>query len=182
MTWPSTNTPRIRHVISTFHHASRSFFSDSFPTATTTSHNSNCHAINLDRTPELIPAVDVFHQHKLILSKVVETETESGWSQCSLFRVDLLDPKDSIKMVMEYPRGEEACENLGGELRLSWIVIDPRGKRAVNASSGKAATVRWHWLSGEVQVRFATVVGRRRDGSATEVGILLIELRKAGPA
>ncbi|KAJ1397686.1 F-box protein [Sesbania bispinosa] len=54
-------------------------------------------------------------------------------------------------MVMEYLRGEEACENLGEELRLSWIVIDSKGKRVVNASSGKAATVWRHWLSGPVK-------------------------------
>ncbi|KAJ1405249.1 hypothetical protein SESBI_26013 [Sesbania bispinosa] len=51
---------------------------------------------------------------------------------------------------MEYPRGKEACENLGDERKLSWIVIEPKGKRTVNVLSGKAAMVRQHWLSGEV--------------------------------
>ncbi|KAJ1401560.1 F-box protein [Sesbania bispinosa] len=93
---------------------------------------------------------------------MIETEMEFSWFRCSPFRVDLLDPKDSVKTKMEYPRGEEGCENLSKELRLSWIVIDPKGKRAVNVSSGKAVTVQQHWLSGEVQVRFATERGGQR--------------------
>ncbi|KAJ1390179.1 F-box protein [Sesbania bispinosa] len=36
--------------------------------------------------PELIFVVEVFHWQKLILSRVVETETESGWFWCSPFR------------------------------------------------------------------------------------------------
>ncbi|KAJ1380292.1 F-box protein [Sesbania bispinosa] len=119
--------------------------------------------------PELISVVDVFHRQKLILSRVVENEMEFGWFRCSPFLVDLLDPKESIKTTMGYPRGEEACENLSEELRLSWIVIDTKGKRVINVSSGKAVTVRRHWLSGEVQVRFATVVGGRERGSGTGV-------------
>ncbi|KAJ1390283.1 F-box protein [Sesbania bispinosa] len=38
---------------------------------------------------------------------------------------------------MEYPSGKEACENLGEELRLSWIVIDLKGKHAVNVRAGE---------------------------------------------
>ncbi|KAJ1379147.1 hypothetical protein SESBI_47117 [Sesbania bispinosa] len=67
----------------------------------------------------LIFVVDVFHRQKLIMSRVVETETESCWFWCSPFRVDLLYPNDLVKTVMEYPRGKEACENLSEELRLS---------------------------------------------------------------
>ncbi|KAJ1385827.1 F-box protein [Sesbania bispinosa] len=89
----------------------------------------------------------------------------------SLFRVDLLDLKDSVKTTMEYQRGEEACENFSEELRLSWIMIAPKGERSVNVSSGKVATVQQHWLSREVQVRFVTVVGSGERGSATKVAL-----------
>lgn len=177
-TWPSTDTPRVRHVVSTFRRASRSFFSDSFPAATATHHHHR--ASIYTRTPELISAVDLFHRGRLILSKVVETETESGWFRCSPFRVDLLDPKDSIETGMEYPRDEEACGGLGEELSLSWIVIDPKWKRAVNVSSGKPVLVQRHWLSGEVQVRFATVLGGGERGSAREVALCSLTVTLGG--
>ncbi|KAJ1391947.1 F-box protein [Sesbania bispinosa] len=95
------------------------------------------------------------------MSRVVETKTRFGWFRCSPFRVDFFYPNDSVKTVTEYPRGEKACENLGKELRLSWIVMDPKGRHAVNVSSGKVAIIWRHWLSGKVQVRFTTVIGIR---------------------
>ncbi|KAJ1399684.1 F-box protein [Sesbania bispinosa] len=75
-------------------------------------HSSNRHAFNPDCTLELIFAIDVFQRQKLILSRVVETEMKFGWFRCSPFQVDLLDPENSVKTTMKYPRGEEACENL----------------------------------------------------------------------
>ncbi|CAJ2632304.1 probable F-box protein At2g36090 [Trifolium pratense] len=179
-TWPSTNTTRVRHVISTFPNTSRSFFSDSFSTVTanTLHHRHHHHRTNLETTPEILSAVDLFHRKRLILSKVVETETVSGWFRCSPFRIDILDPKDSVETSMEYPRNDEECKNLEEELRLSWIVIDPRGKRAVNVSSGKPVSVHRHWLTGDVHVKFATVLHGGEKGSATEVTVcsLLVTL------
>lgn len=164
-TWPSTKTPRVRHIISTFPRASRSFYADSFPSFAAAG---TCRHTNIERTPELVTAVDLFHGRQPVLSRVVETETESGWFRCSPFRVDVLDPKEAVATAMEYPRSEEACERLREELRLSWIVVDPAGKRAVNVSSGRAVSVERHWLSGEVRVRFATVVDGGERGSASE--------------
>ncbi|XP_004513578.2 probable F-box protein At2g36090 [Cicer arietinum] len=152
-TWPSTNTPCVRHAISTFPNGSRSFFADCFSShylATTTIETAS---MNLDRTPRLISAVDIFHRKRLVFSKVVETETVTGWFRCSPFRVDMLEIKDVIKCPVQ-----DTCRNLGEELRLSWILIDPVSRRAVNVSSGKAVTVQRHWLSGEVNLQFATVV------------------------
>ncbi|WJX79540.1 hypothetical protein P8452_62652 [Trifolium repens] len=176
-TWPSTNTTRVRHVISTFPNTSRSFFSDSFSTVTAhTLHHR--HRPNLENTPEILSSVDLFHRKRLILSKLVETETVSGWFRCSPFRIDILDPKDSVETSMEYPRNDESCKNLEEELTMSWIVIDPRGKRAMNVSSGKPVSVHRHWLTGDVQARFATVLHGGEKGSATEVALcsLLVTL------
>ncbi|GAU16121.1 hypothetical protein TSUD_339920 [Trifolium subterraneum] len=177
-TWPSTNTTRVRHVISTFSNTSRSFFSDSFSTVTACSSHHHRHRTNLETTPDILSAVDLFHRKRLILSKVVETETVSGWFRCSPFRIDILDPKDSVETNMEYPRNDEECMNLEEELRMSWIVIDPRGKRAVNVSSVKPVSVHRHWLTGDVNVRFATVLHGGERGSATEVTVcsLLVTL------
>ena len=174
-TWPSTSAPLVRHVIKTFPGTSRSFFSDAFP-AGGGSHS----RADTDRKPELISAVDLFHGDKLILSKVVETETESGWFRCSPFRVDLLDPKDAIRTRIGYPRGEDACRSLGEELRLSWIVIDPKGRRCVNVSSREPVWVQRHWLSGEVQARFATVVGSGERGTASEMAVCVATVTCGG--
>lgn len=111
-----------------------------------------------------------------MFSKVVETETVTEWFRCSPFRVDLLDPKDVVK----YPVGDDdTCRDLGEDLRLSWIVIDPASKRAVNVSSGKAVTVHRHWLSGEVKVRFAMVVWGER-GTASEVAMFSVVVTWGG--
>lgn len=113
---------------------------------------------NHDETLSLISAVDIFHREGLVFSKVVETETVTGWFRCSPFRVDLLDTKDVIKYPVVGDENNVTCHDLGEELRLSWILIDPASHRAVNVSSGKAVAVQRHWLSGEVKARFTTVV------------------------
>jgi len=157
-TWPSTNTERVQQAISTFPNGSRSFFADSF----SSHHQRDITLRNPDQTLSLISAVDIFHSKSLVFSKVVETETVTGWFRCSPFRVDLLDNKDLIK----YPVGGD--ENLGEELRLSWILIDPVSQRAMNVSSGKAVEVVPR--SGEVKLRFATVV-YGETSTATEVAL-----------
>ncbi|KAL4605931.1 hypothetical protein ACB092_09G066100 [Castanea dentata] len=150
-TWPSTNAPRIRHVISTFPNGPRSFFSDSFPLLTNLDHPNNSPQSHHDRTSELISAVDVYYKGSLVFSKVIETETVTGWFKCSPFRLDLLDPKD----VVPTP--------------INWILIDPIGRRAMNVSSQKPVSVQRHWLSGEVHVRFATILaGDHHRGSSSE--------------
>lgn len=158
-TWPSTLSPRVRHVISTFPNGARSFFADSFPCACPLQ-NSPQNENNLDRTPELISAVDLFFGEKLLFSGVVETETVTGWFRCSPFRIDMVDPKDVVRTTeVKCPVDEDTCRELGERLCLRWIVVDPASRRAVDVSSGRAVAVRKHWLSGEVEVRFATAVG-----------------------
>ncbi|TKY53120.1 F-box protein [Spatholobus suberectus] len=159
-TWPSTLAPRVRHVISMFPNGARSFFADSFPSPRP-SQKFSPH--NPDRTPELISAVDLFHGGNLVLSKVVETETVTGWFRCSPFRIDLVDPKDVVPTRVKYPVDDDTCRELGEELRLSWVLIDPAARRAVDVSSGRAVAVEKHWLSGEVEVRFATAVDGSQD-------------------
>ncbi|KAI4300520.1 hypothetical protein L6164_033889 [Bauhinia variegata] len=165
-TWPSTNSPHIRHVISTFPSRSRSFFPDSFPLLLTPAPSTYNSHTNPDRTTELISAVDIFYRQQLIFSKVVETETVTGWFSCSPFRIDLLDPKDVVQTPIKCPKGDEACQDIGDDLSLSWIVIDPTGRRAVNLSSEKPVSVQRHWLSGEVHARFASVLTGDKGSSS----------------
>ncbi|XWS56031.1 hypothetical protein CRYUN_Cryun09bG0051500 [Craigia yunnanensis] len=167
-TWPSTTSSRVRYVISNFPNGSRSFFSDAFPLAMEPASFRNS-SENPDLPPELISAVDIYYKKELIFSKVVETETVTAWFKCSPFRLDLLDPKEVVSTRIPHPDTEDTCRNLEEDMELSWIVIDPIGKRAMNLSSQRPVTVHRHWLSGEVQVKFASVVSGGRSGAATEL-------------
>ncbi|KAM1977369.1 hypothetical protein EV2_014383 [Malus domestica] len=184
-TWPSTAAPRVRQVISTFPAGPLSFFSDSFPllanlepsTATATATSGIAPKHDQDRPCELISAVDIYHRGKLILSKVIETETVTGWFRCSPFRIDLLDPKDVVPTQIKYPEGQEAdtCRDLGDELTLSWIMIDPTRRRAMNLSSHAPVSVQRHWLSGEVHARFSLILSGEKATASEHVqcGILV---------
>ncbi|KAL2454063.1 putative F-box protein [Abeliophyllum distichum] len=158
-TWPSTSTPRVDHVISTFPNGGpRSFFANAFPllvdpTATNLSPSSP----STSPPSELISAVDIHYQDKLIFTKVQETETVTGWFRCSPFRIDLLEPKDVVPTPIKHPE-VDTCTAIINHMTLSWILIDPIGRRAVNLSSHKPVTVQRHWLTGEMQVRFAAIL------------------------
>ncbi|KAA8516770.1 hypothetical protein F0562_017032 [Nyssa sinensis] len=167
-TWPSTTTPRLRHVISSFPNGARSFFAHSFPLFLSDSTAISQSNVDRPSAPELISAVDIYYQNKLIFTKVQETETVNGWFRCSPFRIDLLDPKDVIPTPIGHPDGEDSCTALADEMTLSWIVIDPIGRRAMNLSSQKPVSVQRHWLSGEVQVRFASILAGDQKGSPSE--------------
>lgn len=167
-TWPSTTSPRVRHIIANFPNGSRSFFSDALPLATEPVSFGNS-SENSDLPSELISAVDIYYKKELIFSKVVETETVSAWFNCSPFRVDLLDPKEAVSTRIQHPDTEDTCRYLEEDMELNWIVIDPIGKRAMNLSSQRPVTVYRHWLSGEVQVKFSAVVSGGKCGTATEL-------------
>lgn len=162
-TWPSTDEPRLREVISAFTGGHRSFFSDSYPLPEVSIHGS---AETGSLPLEIISAVDIHHRGKLIFSQVVETETVTGWFRCSPFRIDMLEPKDLVPTPLPYPGTDDACRELGNDLTLSWIVVDPTGRRAMNVSSRRPVSVSRHWLSGEVHARFATVLAGERGCSS----------------
>ncbi|XWS59445.1 hypothetical protein CRYUN_Cryun08bG0122400 [Craigia yunnanensis] len=167
-TWPSTTSPRLLHVISNFPNGSRSFFSDTFPLGTEPASFGNS-SENPDLPSELISAVDIYYKKELIFSKVVETETVTAWFNCSPFRVDLLDAKEAVSTRIPHSDTEDTCRDLEEDMELSWIVIDPIRKRAINLSSQRPLTVHRHWLSGEVHVKFAAVLPCGESGAATEL-------------
>ncbi|KAF5473528.1 hypothetical protein F2P56_010132 [Juglans regia] len=170
-TWLSTKTPLLLHVISTFPNGSRSFFSDSFPLLTNSDSTpaADYSSLNPEYHPtELVSAIDVYYKGKVVFCKVIETETVTEWFQRSPFRLDLLDPKDVVPTPIRFNGGEEICRELTDDLTLSWILIDPNGRRAVNLSSHKAVSVERHWLSGDVHVRFVTILAGKR-GTASEL-------------
>ncbi|GMI92267.1 hypothetical protein like AT2G27310 [Hibiscus trionum] len=170
-TWPSVNQPRIQQVISTFPSGHRSFFSDAFPFPDLQPLKLSVSSLPL--ATELISAVDIYYQGKPICSKVVEMETSSNWFLSSPFRVDLLGPNDPAPMshVKHGNCNDDTwLKHLEENLSLSWIVIDVARKKAVNMSGERAVWVQRHWLTGNVQVRFGTVMeGDGRWGSSKDL-------------
>ncbi|KAI3930245.1 hypothetical protein MKW92_030598 [Papaver armeniacum] len=171
-TWQSTNDPRISHLISTFQNGPRSFFSDSFPLLSSSN--------NLRSPPppvpasELISAIDIQYKNNVIYSKVEETKTTTNWFRCSPFRIDLLEPKDIIPTTIQ--NGKDICQDLNENLTLSWITIDPIQRRSANLSSWKPVSVHRHWLTGEIQVRFATILkgnGNNHEDEKVLCGIIV---------
>ncbi|XP_010246018.1 PREDICTED: probable F-box protein At1g60180 [Nelumbo nucifera] len=172
-TWPSTDTPRIRDIVSSFPAGARSFFSDSF--SLLVSPHDQAPPSNLNppvSPPEIISAVDIHYRGNLLFSKAHETETLSGWFRCSPFRVDLLDPKEVVPTPITISDG--TCQDLAENLKLSWIVIDATGRRAANLSSWRPVSVQRHWLSREIHARFATILaGDRGSTEFVQCGIVV---------
>ncbi|CAI0544125.1 unnamed protein product [Linum tenue] len=176
-TWPSVNNPELSSLIPTFNHGYRSFFSDSFPAI----HLSGGAATG-NPDPEitgLISAVDIYYGDSPIFSKVTETETVTSWFQTAPFRIELLEAKEVVPTATA-AAGKEAedawLRQLEENLRVSWIVIDPAGRRSANLSSGVAVAARHHWLTGEVQVKFSTVAAEGAEGEggeAAECGVVV---------
>ncbi|KAH7838254.1 hypothetical protein Vadar_024067 [Vaccinium darrowii] len=176
-TWPSTADPTISCVISTMPAGHRSFYYDAFPnlhrrcstrigqsahklTRTLELSKENPCLKHPPQTSTLISAVDIHYQNKIVLSKIHETETGTGWFLSSPFRVDLLDPKETISNT---PAKFHGCEKtleseLENNLALSWILIDPARKQAANFSSLRPVSVTRHWITADVQVRYATIL------------------------
>ncbi|KAI3743316.1 hypothetical protein L1987_61023 [Smallanthus sonchifolius] len=169
-TWPSTGSNQITKIISTFSgdgNGYLSFFSQSFPLPIpdpTTAPPPPQLPTSSSPAKELISAVDTHYRNKPILSKMKITETTNNWFRCSPFRIDLLDPKNVVGTQIPLPAGEATCTALMEDVTLSWILIDPINKRSVNLSSVKPVSVHRHWLSGEVQLRFVTILAG--DGGA----------------
>lgn len=156
-TWPSLrHHPELLHaIIPSFAGSHRSFFSEAYPFPYLAGqHGDPGNTIKLPK--ELLSAVDIYYKGVPILSRVIETETESQWFNGSPFRIDVLERKDPDQTIMETPAVVSP-----GELTLSWIVIDPEGRKAVNLSSRRPVTVDKHWYSGETVVKYAMATGDR---------------------
>ncbi|PIN14189.1 hypothetical protein CDL12_13195 [Handroanthus impetiginosus] len=166
-TWPSTTTSRVRQVISAFPGGGpRAFFSHAFPLPSQLSLTLS----SASSPPELLSAVDIHYHGKLIFTKLHETETQTEWFRCSPFRIDLLEPKDVVPTAQNYPAG--GTEILAG-MTLSWILIDPIGQRAANVSSHKPVMVQRHWLTGELQATFASILAADDGDGGVQCGIVV---------
>ncbi|KAG8371146.1 hypothetical protein BUALT_Bualt13G0056400 [Buddleja alternifolia] len=184
-TWPSTAHAAVADAISAFRSGHRSFYSDSFPVPRRQSRKTYEKRINTE-TSKYISAVDIFYDDVLIYSKVFETETLSGWFLSSPFRLELLEQKETVATPLKFDGEDGACMSLAEErLRVSWILIDPAKKRAVNVGSVKAVESRRHWMTEEIELRYTAVMAagggelvqfgvvvtcRGEDGGALKIG------------
>uniref|UniRef100_A0A7N0RGK7 F-box protein n=1 Tax=Kalanchoe fedtschenkoi TaxID=63787 RepID=A0A7N0RGK7_KALFE len=165
-TWPSITHPKLQSLISSFPHRHRSLYSDSFPLLTTRP-LAPPSTPAIDRMAELVSAVDLFYRGRPVLTRVAETECDSGWFHGSPFRIDMLESKESVTIPITHPGSDEAFKNdLEQSLTLSWILVDPSRSKSANLSSSRPVFVLRRWTAGDVQARFATVL--RVDGE-TEI-------------
>lgn len=162
--WPSMDDPRVIQLISAFPNGYRGCFSDSFPILTAYDKDQPAKLTSLPS--KLISAVDLSYRERPVSSRVLETETGSEWFQHSPFRVDLLDPKEVLPIPIKIDDWDDDMwqQDLKQNLTLSWIIIDPTRKRAGNFPSLEPVSVQRHWLTGEVRVEYATVLGCNRFG------------------
>lgn len=158
-TWPSIDHPRVLQLISQFSNGHRGFFSDSFPLIFAHDQLRNLNRPSLPS--ELISAVDLWYDNRLIFSRVLETKTGSLRFQRSPFRVDLFDPKGGVPTGVKIDNWDDDTWRKGLEenLTLSWIIIDPTRKRAANISTLRPVSSEKHWLTGEVRLEFGPVMG-----------------------
>ncbi|XP_047975543.1 probable F-box protein At2g36090 [Salvia hispanica] len=152
-TWPATASPRLSQLISTFPGGGpRAFFSHAFPLL------SKLPLTHLPSSPpEILSAVDIHYDGKLIFTKLHSTDTSSDWFRCSPFRADLIELKEAAPAAVKSSAGAGNGGMHEGVMTLSWIVIDPVGRRAANLSSHEPVSVRRHWLTGDLEVRFGSV-------------------------
>lgn len=174
--WPSTTDSRIQQIISKFPSAYRSFYSDSYPTIRISvrpkENSPELESTKNQTGGELISAIDIHYGTEIIYSKVIFTDTSKSWFLSSPLRIDLLDSKEIVPTPAKFDGDEKTCmARMEKNMRLSWILIDPVKNRAVNLSSLTPVEVRRHWLTGEIQVRYTTVMAAGIGGGFVKCGV-----------
>ncbi|XP_045832055.1 F-box protein At2g27310 [Trifolium pratense] len=177
-TWPSLLDPAICHVISTFPNGHRSIFSDSFLAFHYYSSHSN-HPLSPPPS-ELISTVDIHYKGKPVFSRIRQTKTEKNMFLSSPLWIEIMEPNELIPMPVKFVRKEEEwIKHLEDNLCLSWILIDPTGKRSMNVSSQKPVSVRRHWLTRDVEILFSVIMaGETRR--ATEMVQCMVKVTCCG--
>lgn len=176
-TWPSLLDPTTSHIISNFPNGHRSVFSDAFPTL----HHFSSHSKSNHPPPEeLISAVDIHYKGKPIFSRVQLTGTKKNMFLTLPLHIEILEPNELVPTPVKFVRKEEEwMKRLEDNLSLSWIIIDPTGKRSANVSSRKPVLVRRHWLTRDVEILFAvTMAGETRR--STEVVQCMVKVTCCG--
>ncbi|KAM7522563.1 hypothetical protein LguiA_012465 [Lonicera macranthoides] len=167
-TWTSISDPRVRHAISTFPAGYRSFFFDSTPSTFHRANTSPPDQHPQSVTTELISAVDLHYENKLIFSKVEVTETVSKDFMGPPLLVELFNRKETAPAPVRFDSfNDDFLSHLQQSMKLSWIMIDPTQKCAANLSSLKPVSVQRHYMADEAQLIYVTVLpGSGRVGSS----------------
>lgn len=146
-TWPSLGHSSLLSLLPLCQY--QSFFASvfSFPC-----HFPQSQSLNPLVSPhKLISAVDLHHGENLIFSKVIELDTSSDWFLGSPFRIDTLEEQSSQLVSL-------TGDIILSELTLSWILIDPKSKKALNVSSRRPVAIDRHWYTGETLVRYGMII------------------------
>ncbi|KAL1825656.1 hypothetical protein ACET3Z_012434 [Daucus carota] len=159
-TWNSVKHPLVQDTISRFPGGYRSFFCDAFPLVRPSLKPGRTRRVLCqDYAWKIYSAVDIYYGSKGIHSKVIVTDTGDDAFLNFSFWLDLLDNQESVKIPLKFEGDENKCMlKLKENLTLSWILIDPIRKRAVNISSLTPISVRPHWNGNDVQVMYATIL------------------------
>ncbi|KAL8094302.1 putative F-box protein At2g36090 [Apium graveolens] len=174
-TWDSIKDPLVRKTISDFSGGYRGFYSDAFPVIRS-KHGRDKKYHYEGNISELISAVDIHYGDEQIFSKVIVTDTDNKSFLHFSFWVDLFDNKQTVKIPLKFEGDEKKCMlELEQNLKLSWIVIDPTKKRAVNVSSLRPVSVQPSWNGYDIQVIFATILSGEYDVEGSD----LVECRVA---
>lgn len=148
-TWPSLGHPSLVSLFPTPHY--QSLFSSAFPFPFPCPSNQSRPSYPLTLPRQLISAVDLHYQGKLKFSKVVEVDASSSWFLGSPFRIEALEEQSP-------PLVSSTGQISPSELSLSWILIDPESRKAVNVSSRSPVAIDRHWYTGETLVRYGMVI------------------------
>ncbi|KAK1354554.1 putative F-box family protein [Heracleum sosnowskyi] len=161
-TWSSIKDSLVRKTILNFPGGYRAFFSDAFPVIR--QNPSRVRHRYEGNISELISAVDINYGDEKVFSKVIVTKTDDKSFLQFSFWVDLLETKETVKIPLKFEGDENKCMlELEQNLKLSWIVIDPSRKRAVNVSSLRPVSVKPSCNGYDNQVIFATILSGDYD-------------------
>uniref|UniRef100_A0A1D1YNT8 F-box protein At2g27310 n=1 Tax=Anthurium amnicola TaxID=1678845 RepID=A0A1D1YNT8_9ARAE len=181
-TWPSTTGSSARELLSSMPGGYAKFYADSLPLLLYKPRRRGC-SLRHDPTGtglvvnscDLVSFVDVYYREGCVLSRVIHATPLHGCSgtaaflDCPLIKLEALaadgtGPMGSTPPSMALEPKEEGGVGvlnwgLEEDLRLSWVVLDARGGRAVNVSSGSPTAVQRDTPSkGDLVARFGCAV------------------------
>ncbi|CAN4119184.1 unnamed protein product [Withania somnifera] len=97
----------------------------------------------------------------------------------SPFRIELLGHKETFPTPVKFTGDDGNHKTELQKMKLSWILIDQTKNRAVNISSLNPVSVRRHWLTGELNIRYSTVMNSGA-GELVQCGIVVTCEGKGG--
>lgn len=114
--------------------------------------------------------MDIHYKNDHVYSKVDAMNTSTDTFLDSKFEVKLLDQKESVMMPGKFDGEKDMYfSNLKEYMTLSWIIIDPILKRAINVSSLRPVTIRLHWIGGDIEVKYAIIVAGNGQRGMTKL-------------